>query len=50
MLKTICPSIPQVDFVFVLGGQKVWGNYETDVPIDTKFGTRLRIHLGMVIG
>ena len=29
--------------------QKVWGNYETDEPIGTKFGTRLRSNLGIDI-
>ena len=28
----------------------MWGNYETDEPIGTKFGTRLRINLGIDIG
>ena len=29
---------------------KIWNNYQTGGPIGTKFGTRLRIHLGMDIG
>ena len=29
---------------------KIWNNCQTGGPIGTKFGTRLRIHLGMDIG
>ena len=40
----------------ILGGfrgsqyAKIWKIYQTAGPIGTKFGTRLRIHLGMDIG
>ena len=52
-LKTISPSIPQVAFWGGFTGSqnaKVWKIYQMAGPIVTKFGTRLRIHLGMVIG
>ena len=48
-LNTIRPSIPQG----VLGGvtnSKVLGSCQTTGLIGTKFGTRLRIRLGMDIG
>ena len=52
-LKTISPSIQQGAF----GGGgfrgkkfKVWKIYQTVGPIGAKFGTRLQIHMGMVIG
>ena len=53
MLKTISPSIHQGGGH--LGGglgvknSKVWKIYQTVGPIGTKFGTRLQIHMGMVI-
>ena len=51
-LKTISASISQGTFWGVLGvkNSKVWKIYQTAGPIGTKFGTRLRIHLGMDIG
>ena len=50
-LKTISPSIHQGAFGGGLGvnNSKVWKIYQTVGPIGTKFGTRLRIHLGMDI-
>ena len=36
--------------LMVENSTKVWKIYQTDGPIGTKFGTRLRIHLGMDIG
>ena len=33
-----------------VSNSKIWNNYQTGGPIGTKFGTRLRIHLGMDIG
>ena len=53
-LKTISPSIHQRG----IGGggglgvknSKVCKIYQTVGPIGTKFGTRLQIHMGMVIG
>ena len=40
------------EFGGVLGVRKskIWNNYQTDGPIVTKFGTHVRIHLGMDIG
>ena len=34
----------------VVKNSKVWKIYQTVGPIGTKFGTRLQIHMGMVIG
>ena len=51
-LNTISPSMPQGALGGFRGSQnaKVWKIYQTAGPIGTKFGTRLRIHLGMDIG
>ena len=52
MLKTISPSIPEGELWGVYGvkNAKVWKIYQKAGSIGTKFGTRLRIHLGMDIG
>ena len=51
MLKTISPLIPKGEFWgFRWSKMQVWKIYQTAGPIGTKFGTRLRIHLGMDIG
>ena len=52
-LKTISPSIPQGAFWGGFRGSQnaqVWKIYQMAVPIGTKFGKHLRIHLGMDIG
>ena len=35
--------------VYGVNNSKLWGNCEKDVPIITKIGTRMWIHLGMDI-
>ena len=50
---TFSPSIHQGAFgggVLGVKNKKVWKIYQTVGPIDTKFGTRLQIHMGMDIG
>ena len=53
-LNTSRPSIPQGAFQGGWGwgdtNLEVWGSCQTAGPIDTKFGTCLRIRLGMDIG
>ena len=51
-LNTIHPTIPQGHFGFVYGStnSNVWGSCQTAGPIGSKFGTNLRIRLGMDIG
>ena len=46
------PRVTQGGFWGVLGGQrlKMWEICQTAGPISTKFGTHMRIHLGMNIG
>ena len=50
-LNTSRPTIPQGAFWGVLGvtNSNVWGSCQTARPIDTVFGTYLRIRLGMDI-
>ena len=50
-LNTIRPTIPQGTFwgVYVVTNSNVWRSYQTARPIGTKFGTSLRISLGMDI-
>ena len=48
-LNTIRRSIPQGVLEGVTNS-KVWGSCQTNGLIGTKFGTRLRIRLGMDIG
>ena len=45
-LKIIRSSRPQGGGL----GFLIWNNYQTDGPIGTKFGTHVRIHLGMDTG
>ena len=46
------PRVTQGEFGGVLGGQKLkmWEICQMAGPISTKFGTHVRIHLGMDIG
>ena len=44
-------KLPHVTLgAFGVRKSKIWNNYQTSGPIGTKFGTHVRIHLGMDIG